>query len=241
MNGLPSLILQRKYTILICIGLITLFLGFFSFKIQLNQNPDELIYKDDPEYPLLKSFFTEFGYDEIVVVAYSADNVLEKKHLQAIQKITNEIEQIDGVDKVVSLTNAEDVVSNNGSIEIKSLLNKLPDTESERAELIKVIEENPIYKNLLISSDTESTLFDITLSSNLTNEERDSAITNIDRTFKNHTKNSRFYLSGSPAARAEMFRCVRRDFSTLLPLGMILLIIAMYHCCPVNTSIKPTS
>ena len=228
MSFFPNFILQRKFLILTAIGLLTLILGFFSFRIQLNQNPDELIFKDDPEYPLLKIFFEEFGYDEIVVAVYSADNVLNIKHLEAIVRITDELEQLHGVDKVVSIANARDVVTHNDLIDIVPFVNKMPETLAEQELLRLRIEENPIYNDLIISSDSKIALFDITIDPSLTNEERNEILKCIERIFSKHSKDSKYYFAGSPVGRAEIFRCVRRDFSTLLPIGLLLLLVSMY-------------
>ena len=112
---LARFILARRYYILVGVAVITLILGFFSFRIRLNQNPDELIFQNDPEYPLLKAFFEEFGYDEILVAAYSADDVLQNENIETIRTITREVQELPSVDRVLSLANAEDVASNNGS------------------------------------------------------------------------------------------------------------------------------
>jgi predicted RND superfamily exporter protein len=176
----------------------------------------------------LKSFFKEFGYDEILVAAYPADNVLNEKHIKVIQSITKEIEHLPGVDRVISLANAEDVDTQNGSLEIVPLLSQIPTTKDEEARLRKRIETNPMYDQLLISRDAKSALFDITLKSNLTNEERKRTLNTIEITFANKSERNVYYLAGAPYGRNEMFQCVRRDFSTLLPLGILLLILSMY-------------
>ena len=72
MEALARFILARRYYILGAVGIITLVLGFFSLRIDLNKRPDELMFKDDPAYPRLQAFFEEFGYDEVVAAAYSA-------------------------------------------------------------------------------------------------------------------------------------------------------------------------
>ena len=228
MNGLSRLILTHRYPILAAIGLITVFLGAFSLRIDLNQRPDELIFQDDPEYPRLKAFFEQFGYDEIVVAAYSADNVLEKRNLKIIRKITEELGQTEGITRVLSIGNAEDVIAQSGSIEIARLLRALPETTAEQESLRTRIAENPLYKDLLVSPDGRNALFDITLDARLREDERDQVLREIDLLFSRESDGNAYYLAGSPIGRSEVFRCMKRDFSTLLPIGMLLLILAMY-------------
>ncbi|MEW6440898.1 MAG: MMPL family transporter [bacterium] len=228
MERLARFILNRRYYILGVIGLVTLFLGAFSLQVKLNERPDELLYRDDPEYPNLKAFFKDFGYDEIVVAVYSAENVLEKRHLEAIRKITDELRRIDGITRVASIGNADDVAVRDGSIEIGPLLAHLPETAEEREALKNRIAENPLYRDLLVTKDGRNALFDITLDAELSAAKRDIVLREIDSAFARGSNGNRYYMAGSPMGRSEGFRLMRRDFSTLLPIGMVLLVASMY-------------
>ena len=228
MMKVETFILLRRWPILACLGLTTLFLGSFAFQVELNQNPEELVFRDDPEYPFLKQFFEEFGYDEIVVAGYSADNVLEKEHLESIREITHRVSNLRSVDRVLSLANAEDVTSRDGTLEVVPIVgDPLPETHREREALVRRIQGNPNYRDLLLSKDGKSTLFDITLKSDLTGSERENVLKEIEDIFSAHTRGNRFYLGGAPLGRAEMFRLVRRDARTLFPLAVLLLIAFM--------------
>jgi len=228
MEALARFILARRYYILAGIGVTTLFLGFFSLRIDLNKRPDELMYKDDPEYPRLEAFFEEFGYDEMVAAAYSAENVLKAADLQRVKKITQDLSQLEGVTRVVSIGNAQDVFSEDDSLVVAPLVGALPRNAREQEALKKRIEENPLYDGLLVSGDNRIALFDITLDGQLKVEERDVTLKRIDAIFAEEGGGNPHYLAGSPIGRSEIFRCMRRDFSTLLPMGMLLLILAMY-------------
>jgi len=224
----PPLIIAWQRPILAAIVVVTLVLAFFSLRVDLNQRPDELLYKDDPGYPQLKAFFEQFGYDEVVVGVYSAENVLEKPHLERIRRITERLEEIEGVTRVVSLGNAQDVFARDGTIEVAQLLRNLPQTLEAQNALVHQIEQNPLYKNLLVSRDRKNTLFDITLDARLNESERDRVLAEINAAFSGEGSRSVYYLAGSPIGRSEVFRVLRRDFSTLLPIGMVLLVVSMY-------------
>jgi len=227
-TGLPNFILEKKWSILITIGLLTAFLCFFALQIELNQRPEDLIFKNDPEYSLLRAFYAEFGYDEVVVVAYSTGDVLNEESLDAIKQIENELTGLQGIDRIVTLRNIVDVISHEGSIEIVPLVGSVPQTRAEREALLRRIDENPIYRDLIISKDAASTLFDITLDADLPDKDREITLRAIESIFENHQAGHPYYLSGSPVARAGMVRCLQRDFSTLFPLGMFLLVTSMY-------------
>lgn len=223
----PLLIAWQR-SVLAAIVVVTLVLAFFSLRIDLNQRPDELLYKDDPGYPQLKAFFEQFGYDEVVVGVYPAENVLEKPHLERIRRITERLEGIEGITRVVSLGNAQDVFARDGTIEVARLMRSLPQTSEDQNLLAQQIEQNPMYKGLLVSRDRKNTLFDITMDARLSESGRDRVLAEIKAAFSSESCGSVYYLAGSPIGRSEIFRVLRRDFSTLFPLGMMLLVVSMY-------------
>lgn len=224
----PRFLLDKKVPILLVVGLVTIFLTLFSFRIQLDQNPEEMVFTNDPEYPRLKSFYSWFGYDEIIVAAFSAEDVLEQEALRKIRSITDELYRIPGVERVISLANAQDVASREGEIVIVPLLDRTPKTQADRKTLLQKIEENPFFKNLLVSSNATSTLFDITIDSDINNQERTAILEAINRIFSSHCGKNGYYLTGAPYGRTEFFRCLLRDSTTLFPIAMLLLILAMY-------------
>jgi hypothetical protein len=225
---LARFILTRRYWILAAVGIITVFLGAFSLRIDLNQRPDELMFRDDPDYPRLQAFFEEFGYDEMVAAAFAADNVLDPETLRSVQEITEELSRIEGITRVLSIGNAQDVFEEDGSLVVAPLLRRLPEGPVDQEVLKKRISQNPLYSDLLVSEDNRIALFDITLDAKLRVEERDAVLKAIDAVFSEKGNGNPHYMAGSPIGRSELFRCMRRDFSTLLPMGIFLLIVAMY-------------
>ncbi len=226
MDAITRFVLRRRGLILISVGIVTVVLICFASQVQINQEPEELIFKDDPQYPVLKAFFEEFGYDEIVVVAYSAENVLEKQEVETLGRIGDQLLEVPGVDRVLSFTHAQDVVVRDGGLQVVPLVESLPENPAQERALWERIQENPVYRDLLVSRDAGTALFDITLESGLDSREREAALEHVWGIFSQHT--DRFYLSGSPVARAEIYKFIKRDFSTLLPLGVLLLVVSMY-------------
>jgi uncharacterized protein len=228
--AIAHFILEKKYYLLAVIGLLTVYFTFLGLRINVNRTPEELIFQNDPEYPLLRAFFHEFGYDEIVVAAYVADNVLTKRSLETIEKIRAELLRVHGIVKVLTLTNAEDVVDEDGSLKIVPLVRRLPESSSEQEDLRRRIEENPIYRKLLISEDATVALFDIVVRTDFANKQRLATMNSLREIFRNNLDNpaGTYHLSGSPVARDEMFRMLMRDFGTLVPLSLLLLIVSMY-------------
>jgi len=224
----PGFLLRRRYPVLMAIGAITLLLALYSFRIPLDQNPEELMFKHDPEYPRLRAFYEWFGYDEILVAAISTDNVLTPENIRRVQAITEGLYEIKGVERVISLANARDVEDRAGTIEIAPLLKRIPVTDAEQDALHRKIEGNPFYKNLLVSPDLKSTLFDITIDAGVNNKERAGILAEIKRVFRDHVDGHPYYLTGAPYGRTEFVRCLLRDSTTLFPIAMLLLILTMY-------------
>jgi len=226
LEAVARFVLRRRVPILVAVGVLTAVLAGFASQVRINQEPEELIFNDDPQYPLLKAFFAEFGYDEIVVAAYSAENVLAGGEVETLGRIGRRLLGVPHVDRVLCLTEAQDVVVRDGGLQVVPLVESPPEDEAGRRALWERIQQNPIYRDLLVSSDRGTALFDITLQTGLDSRQREQALERIRAIFSEVT--DRFFLSGSPVARAEIYKFIKRDFSTLLPLGVLLLVVSMY-------------
>jgi uncharacterized protein len=223
-----AFILRKHKTILLGIGTLTLVFGFLALRVELDRNPEEMLFQGDPEYPVLQQFMNVFGYDEIVVAVYAAENLLSREPLQSLKEITAELLALDGVDRVLSLANAADVSAVDGSLRLQPLLREMPESEPDRRALERRIRENPHYRDLLLSKDSGSTLLDITLKSGLDVRQRKVLLERIEAVFAAHGSGKRFLLSGAPFGRQEMYRCVRRDTVLLFPLSLLVLVASMF-------------
>ncbi len=97
-----------------------------------------------------------FGNDEILLIGITSDDLLKRPMLERIREVTAKIERVEGVKRVISLTNLMDVEGQGDEVKIKPLV-------PANLELLNIddfrlrIQSNPLLEKHVISKDLQST------------------------------------------------------------------------------------
>src|SRR4030043_347674 len=147
--------------------------------------------------------------DMIVVGIVNEKGVLNKDTLGKIKRITNEILKIKGVAAidVSSFPTITNVTAEAGVLKVAPLMTEVPKTDEEINALRKMLFENPLFVNRIISRDEKTTAIYVPL-------ERGANGKAIADTMKELVKKEggpeKYYVAGDPVARdtfgAEMFK-----------------------------------
>ena len=146
--------------------LVSLYPGISNF--QLDASSDSLVLENDPDLKTYREMSNLFSDSDFLIVTLRPnEGIFYNKSLQRIEKIENEIIQIDGVNKVLSILDAPIVEQPKVSLSeisdnIKYLLDEDIDLQKAKQEILS----NPIYKELIISKDGSTTAFQILLDKN---------------------------------------------------------------------------
>src|SRR5262245_44966491 len=99
-----------RLTILLTL-LVTVFLGSQARHFRFNSSFENLYDQNDPNKKYYEEVSARFGNDDMGVIGIVADDVYSRDTLEKIKRITAEAEKVDGVDRVQSLTNAPDIIT----------------------------------------------------------------------------------------------------------------------------------
>src|SRR5687767_8777080 len=110
MDPLYRFVVRRHRELLVVLALATVFFAWHARGIRFDGSVESLLPADDPSSRYYAEVRATFGSDEVGVVGLLADDVFAKPALETIDRLTKAIQKIDGVEKVVSLTNATDPV-----------------------------------------------------------------------------------------------------------------------------------
>ena len=229
---LALLILENRIKILIAIGLLTGFFVTGFLRLGIDEDPERMLFQNDPEYPVLQSFFQDFGLDEVVIVPWMTDRDLLNAHdVTTIKKITEKLQNIEYVDTVVSLATVKDLDNETntlgGIVELA-----YPSTDEKRSKLHRLLNDNPIYKSVVLSEDSTVTFFEITLNDEIKKSQKSlvNAAESIKQVFLDYLPRDEFSMTGSFIVRIEMYEAVKRDLSTLAPVSAIIIALATFLC-----------
>ena len=169
-----------------------------------------------------------FGlYEDMIALGIvNEKGILNKDTLGSIQRITDEVLKIKGVAArdVSSFTTVDNVTAEDATLKIAPLMTKVPEDAAGIEHLRKMLYENPLFINRIISKDGKTTAIYVPLEKGANGKEIADMIREIVRKEKGDDK---YYIAGDPVARdtfgAEMFKLMG-IFSPIA--GMIMFIIS---------------
>ena len=224
MPSLWSSILRRSAWTICLTGILTLVCLFTIRKLQFDTSPSTLILAGSSEARYYEEIKRIFGNDQLILIGIQGDNLLRPSELARVRDLTNELERIPGVKRVLSLTNVKDVRGVGDEVVVSPLV---PEEESPTAlqDLRGRIRNNPFYVKNLISSD-ERTLAVLVFLDEF--EQKESLLQGREVTRQVRAISQRVlgegqaFVSGLPEMELQGTENMIRDLRVLTPLTLLL-------------------
>ena len=106
----------------VLIAVLTAFLALFIPRLNVDTSAEGFMVDRDPARVVYDRFKQQFGTDSVTMVLLKADDVFRPDVLEAVRRLTDQLEQIEGVVRVESLATARRVRVDNDTIETRPLL-----------------------------------------------------------------------------------------------------------------------
>ncbi len=220
-------ILTKQHKIILSvIILISLFFGYFY----INQKFYDHIYiyfnQDDPEIVYYKQFQEIYGNEELGVIVFKTEDIFQNEYLDIINKITQMLENMPGVQRVFSITNAEEATGKNDTISFKTIIPEGPLSKKTLETVKKNVLKHDVLLNNLISKDAATTAIMIEFDSILSNDEKGAMLSKIKKK-ANAIAQDRVDLrySGIPFLEYEMNILTRQDNAKFTPVILLIIFI----------------
>jgi uncharacterized protein len=171
-NFLIRTILRNRITILVIIGLITVFMGYKAKDVKLLYENTSILPASDSTSIIYSDFKKQFGEDGTVLFVGFADKELfTLSRFNAVYDLADSLRKIRGVEEIVSITRLYNLVRNDSlkKFEFLPLSPKKPITQVEADSIRKLIYSLPFYNNLVYNRESGATLMALTLNKGLVN------------------------------------------------------------------------
>lgn len=183
-NLLGRFALRNRLWVLIAIGLLTALFAFYAFRVQLTYDFAKIVPANDSDYVEYIKFKQTFGEDgNIMVIGVKSPYIFKKYFFNAWFDLCNNIEAINGVEKVISVTKLYNLYKNDSinKLELKPILTKKLKTQHEidsfKSEILKL----KFYNGLIYNQEEQVTLVAVTLKKDkLDSKERISLVKEIE-------------------------------------------------------------
>ena len=145
-----SLLIKHPKKILFTLFCLTLYFGYYAFfsthKLRVDFSLEQMFPENDIERDRYESFIEEFSReDDKFLLIYDTDDPLSRKNIKELEDVTYELDWIDGIEQIISLSNIED-----GYLFNKELDDSTWDANKE------FVLNHPLYTNLVISNNGTS-------------------------------------------------------------------------------------
>ena len=223
-----ELIIKFRIGIIVGTILMTIVLGY-SLK-NLTINPDIVSYfpKGDPVVELFNYIGEEYGGNQIAVVAIEADEIFQKDIISNIQEITSDIQMLDGVSYVTSITNVLNIKDDEfGGIEIGKLIDEyeLPESIEELQAIKEYTLSKDMYSGRLISKDSKTSLIVCRLDAEADKIQTAHQIKEI---ISKKDLSAKVLYGGIPFQLIDLSDIMLNDINVLIPIISILIIFALF-------------
>ena len=158
-NLTDRLIIDRPWIGLTAISLVMLFLALFLPRFQLDASADSLLLEDDQDLRYYSSIVARYGSENFLVVTYTAkDDLFASDTLNDLTALRNKLRDLGSVEQVISMLDVPLIDSPRKTLtDLQKSVPTLESPETDR-ELARIeLRDSPIYSNLLMSPDGQTT------------------------------------------------------------------------------------
>ncbi|MBW1881999.1 MAG: MMPL family transporter [Deltaproteobacteria bacterium] len=190
----------------------------------LDPSVDGMLPSEDEGRAFYEDIKQLFSAGEVVLVALVADDIFTFDNLTRLQTIGEEIEQLDQVDRVTSLSLSLNIRSEDGALVTEPFYDSVPSAPDELADLRSRALSDPIYAGNLVSKDGRVALVVVHL---LDIPEQEILASGIDDRVREIAsaswRDGEFWMSGGIHVRAEMSRLMLRDSTHVVPISALVM------------------
>jgi uncharacterized protein len=224
---LARLILRRRYWNLAFIGLLTGFMAYNARHVSLSYEMTQMLPPTDETRLLYDQFKQTFGEDGSVIFIGAKDtNLFKINQFNAWCDLTKTIQQLEGVEAVVSLSKLYYLKKNEEKqvFDLLPVFSENPDSQHELDSLLNVAFSLSFYDGLLFNRESAFTMMAITLDRDVLNtRERVGLIYGIKeagKIFENET-NIEIHFSGLPYIRTITAKKIENELQLFVILSLV--------------------
>ncbi|TKB74328.1 MAG: RND family transporter [Nitrospira sp.] len=159
-----TFIVRYRLAVMLVAAAITIFFFTKIGNLRVVVDPNDNLPQEHPYVVASNAIERIFGGRNLVVIGVesASGDVFQPNVLEKIQRITDGVLEIPGVirSNVISLAarKAKDIVGTEEGMQVRQLMETVPQTPAEIAKLKKAVYANPIYINSIVSQDARMAL-----------------------------------------------------------------------------------
>ncbi|MGC9323670.1 MAG: efflux RND transporter permease subunit [Desulfomonilia bacterium] len=218
-------IIGHRLVLLVVFALVTVAFATLALRLEVNNDHDTWLPQHDKVAQLLRQADKDFSSNVMLFCVIQFEKgVFTPEALTLMERITHELENIDELFNVTSITNILDIRRIEGGIEVNDLIPEIPETEEGMHELQAYVLSKETYVNSIVSSDCIYTAIMTNIESDQDEVKiADKVFQTIDRLAASHPH----YYGGDPAVHYFMNFYMIEDMKLLVPIIIVVVVIVL--------------
>lgn len=159
MSNALELLVRFPRSVVVTYLVVTVLLGLAARQVRIEGSIESVLPRHDPAVQYYAQIRAQFGSDDIAVVGIRAPDLFNPDTLAKIARVTDRLAAIDGVERVLSLTNTVDPAAD--VFDPPKLLPRIPPTSADIAALKAKLAETPLYANNLVAPDGQGAALNV--------------------------------------------------------------------------------
>lgn len=235
-NRLGSFCIRNRFWLLVALGALTLFFGFFATQVKVAYDNGKLVPEQDSDYVDYIRFKKTFGEDgNMLVIGTKTDQLFQLAFFNDLYHLVEDIQKTEGIENVVSITKAYRLNRNDslGKLETLPLLTRPMKTQAELDSFKVYLNSLKFYHGLLYNPGSDLLIIGVNLKrAQLDSKERIPLVKGIEEKVKAFgTKHHcEVHLGGLPYVRTIMALKVTKEIKlfTYLSVAITALFIFLF-------------
>ena len=229
-----SLLINHPRKVLSLLFSITIFFAYYAFfssdRLVVDFSLEQMFPENDIEREKYEVFKDEFSReDDKFLLIYKNEDPLSRKNISILEDITDDLEWIDGIENILSLSNIED-----GFLFEDDL------SDSAWSSNRDFVLNHPIYTNLVISGDGKSGAIYVDLEDNVNDQASREKVFNAVDDVTSYHQDWEWYEAGVPVLRTRYVELVTKERMIFIPLaGLVVVLILFFIFRQVNCVVLP--
>ena len=224
MDALARWIVRHPLLTVIANLLVTAVLGVFAYRIRFEGSLESVLPAGDPKVKYYEDARAMFGSDDVAVVGVLAQDLFAAQTLEKIARVTDALGGVEGVERVLSITNAVDPAAD--VFNPPRLLERIPPPPGAVEALKKKLSAIPLYGKNLVADDFHGAAINVFFK-NLTDAQY--VDLGIDRKIREilATEHGTFYYTGAAHLKQAALELMQRDLGRFTPIafGLVMLVL----------------
>lgn len=229
-----QLLINNPKKVLAVLFSLTLFFAYYAFfsshRLVVDFSLEQMFPENDIERERYETFKTEFSReDDKFLLIYRNNDPLSRESISILEDITDDLEWIDGIENIISLSNIEDGFLFDDEI-----------SDSEWQSGRDFVLNHPIYTNLVISADGKSGAIYVDLEDDVNDQQSREKVFNAVDDVTSYHQDWEWYEAGVPVLRTRYVELVTKERMIFIPLaGLVVVLILFFIFRQANCVVLP--